>query len=55
MEPFLCVEAAELLEQKDNVTQAGICASAPEQRLKELLTLHLPCQKISGAVKLGLD
>lgn len=49
------MEAAELLEQKNNVTLAGICTSTPEQRLEELLTLHLPCQKISGAVKLRID
>lgn len=49
------MEAAELLEQKNNMTLAGICTSPPEQRLEELLTLHLPCQKISGAAKLGLD
>lgn len=49
------MEAAELLEQKNNVTLAGICTSTPEQRPEELLTLHSLCRKISGAVKLGLD
>lgn len=44
------VEAAALLEQKNNVTLAGVCTSTPEQRLEELLTLHSLCQKISGAV-----
>lgn len=52
---FLHVEAAELLEQKNNVTLAGLCTSTPEQRLEELLTLHSLCQKISDVVKLGLD
>lgn len=44
-----------MLEQKNNVTLAGICTSTPEQRPEELLTLHSLCRKISGAVKLGLD
>lgn len=49
------MEAAELLEQKSNVTLAGNCTSTPEQRLEELLTLPLLCQKISGVVKFMLE